>query len=345
MSALSLARPFVALLLLVAAIAPLAASQTTFSEDFEGGSNIGGWRWGTGNESFSPLNGNPGAFLRDLTLFTAQPILRTAQPSGPTPFIGDYRSMNVTSVGIDLITLDKDFPVESNRWLTLMLIDDNGTPDLFGDDVGAYFVGDMLVPSAGVPIDAPAGWTSYDFEIDSQAAAMPPGWEGFTNGPPVPSWPDLMSDVDAVQFWYGVPGTIFLFDSWDVGTDNPRITTGTCQADLGSAGPGAMALSICGGVLASGQTAQLQLDGALPSTIVYYVIGLQANPTPFEGGVLVPVPILTVKAFFSDPAGSFSLTIPGGAGPIDAVLQAVSPDGSLPGGYALSNALQVEFLP
>jgi hypothetical protein len=63
--------------LLLALTATTTPAQLTFSEGFEGGSNEGGWAWGTGNETISPLNGNPGAFLKDLTLSSFLPTVAT----------------------------------------------------------------------------------------------------------------------------------------------------------------------------------------------------------------------------------------------------------------------------
>ena len=84
---------------------PAASTQTTVSEGFSGGSNQGEWSWGTGNQSISPLNGNPGAFLQDLTLFTAHPILAPAAMGPPTAWEGNFRDRGVTSVGVDLLSL------------------------------------------------------------------------------------------------------------------------------------------------------------------------------------------------------------------------------------------------
>ena len=53
-----------------------------------------------------------------------------------------------------------------------------------------------------------------------------------------------------------------------MGADNARISAGECPQDLGFSGPGSASLSICGDVLATGKSAQLQLDGVLPSTVV-----------------------------------------------------------------------------
>jgi hypothetical protein len=211
---------------LVTLAAPALAASSEFVEEFEGGSNVGGWAWGTGGESFSPLNGNPGAFLQDLTLVSCCPMLITAVQGGPSPFTGDYRAMGVTSVGVDLVTLDADFGV-SGRPLTAILWNDNGTPANQNDDWGAYFIGDKDLPNPGVPIDGrtPAGWTSYDFEVDAASDAAPPGWTLFGGH----TWSELVTDVDALGFYYGIPGQIYLIFAWDVGADNARIQFPDCN--------------------------------------------------------------------------------------------------------------------
>jgi hypothetical protein len=336
-------RPIFALMALLLT-APVAMSQDTVVEGFDGGSNQGNWAWGTTNQSISPLNGNPGAYLQDLTLFTAQPILGT-HTDAPSVFTGDFRERRVTSMGVDLITLNKSFAVESNRRLTLVLLDDNGTPADPNDDRGAYFVGEKVVPDAGVPLDTPAGWATFDFAVDVQSSTMPNGWQPISFGAPFISWADLMSDVDIVEYWSGPPGTIYLFDSWDVGADNFRITTETCQLDLGFGGPGNMQMAVCGDTLATGGTADLTIEGAPASSPIFLFIGVTSTPTPFFSGTLVPIPWLIIVTVPSDVNGSFTSALLGGGGPATVIIQGVVPDASLPGGVGMSNALQIEILP
>jgi len=119
----------------------------------------------------------------------------------------------------------------------------------------------------------------------------------------------------------------------------------SCQTDLGFGGPGTLALSLCGEGLASGQTSDLSLTGALPNAAVTFFLGLANDPTPFKGGTLVPLPVLVSVTVQADGAGEFSAPVPGGGGPVTFFIQAVSPDGALPGGFAISNALQVDVLP
>ena len=118
-----------------------------------------------------------------------------------------------------------------------------------------------------------------------------------------------------------------------------------CQTDLGHAGPGTLAMQICGDPLATGGSATLSLNGAPAFATVLLAVGLQDLPTPFAGGTLVPVPVLQVFAVPADGAGWVQIHVPGGGGPVTVYLQAAVVDGSLFGGWALSNALAVELLP
>ena len=224
-----------------------ASAQVAFVETYEEGNNRGGWSWGTGNEGIVALNGNPGAYLQDLTLSTFTPGASTA-PGEYSQFVGNYRGRGVSSVGIDLVILDTGFPINpSSRPLTLILYNDNQTPEDFEDDWGAWFVGPDPIPSPGVTMFLGAGWNSYDFVVPSQETATPTGWEFFDcsdqtidcvitpsgqTPPGANDWNDLMTNVDVVEFHYGIPGTISLLNNWDVGLDNPRISSQQLAGDL-----------------------------------------------------------------------------------------------------------------
>ncbi|MHC5023555.1 MAG: hypothetical protein ACYTGG_06535 [Planctomycetota bacterium] len=205
-----------------------APAGNTFVEGFEDGTNEAGWTWGTGNELIVPDFGNPGAYLTDTTLITFTPIASTGLGFS-SEFTGNYRQRGVISVGIDLIIFDANLDY-GNRPLTLILYNYNGTPFNFDDDFGAFFVGDKDVPDpGGAPGVTPAGWTDFDFAVQSQATTTPPGWTTFRfDGGPAgdPTWNELMLDVDEVDFQYGIPGQIYVINSWELGMDNPRITEG-----------------------------------------------------------------------------------------------------------------------
>ncbi|MFT7461964.1 MAG: hypothetical protein ACI9EF_000298 [Pseudohongiellaceae bacterium] len=117
-----------------------------------------------------------------------------------------------------------------------------------------------------------------------------------------------------------------------------------CQTDLGFGGPGTSQLSVCGDALASGGQADLSLTGALPGASIWYVLGQNNNPLPFKGGQLLPVPILGLVTATADGNGDHQIAaLPGGGGPFTLYVQAVSIDAAQPFGFALSNALALEF--
>ncbi len=115
-----------------------------------------------------------------------------------------------------------------------------------------------------------------------------------------------------------------------------------CQTDLGFGGPGVAELMLCGGNLSAGTFAELTLTDAAPNAMAFLVVGLSNNPTPTKGGMLVPVPVLSISNVTTD--GNGALTIPniaGGAGPLTAYVQVAIIDGSQQFGFDFSNALEV----
>lgn len=203
------------LCLAAAFAAPAFADQ--FVETFAGGSNVGGWTYYAPFETIEDSGGNPGAYLRAEGLDTYAPQPRTA---GDSLFTGDYRALNVQSLGIDLATFYVDFSA-AGRPCALLLHSDNGTPGDVDDDWAAYTLG-ADVPEPG------DGWRSYDFVVPSQEITWPDGWSSVQFGPnsPTPNWSALMADVATVGFFYGDPTYFFIFQMWQLGLDNPRVTWG-----------------------------------------------------------------------------------------------------------------------
>jgi hypothetical protein len=210
-------------------MAQAAEVRVTTVETFETGTNEGRWIWGTGKEYFVESNGNSGRYLRDSSLVDYIPRASTSF-GFQSVFTGDYRNRNVASVGIDMAVGFVSGNV-SGRKATLILLNDNGTPNDLRDDWGAFTVTDLPIPPTGV-----AGitgendilqWASYDIPIPSQSANMPDGWSWISrnyvrrNG----SWTRLMGDVDHVGFILGDPAQRYPLLAWDVALDNPRITT------------------------------------------------------------------------------------------------------------------------
>jgi hypothetical protein len=205
-------------LLLTAALH--AGAQMQYVETFESASNEDRrFTYGSPGEFVDETGGNSGKFLHapDLDTFAPQPGTLWGEDS---PFVGDYRARGVTSVGVDLQLFHVDFSAEE-RPLSLMLVSDNGTLDDFEDDWAAYFIGNQNIPLEG------EGWRSYDFAIPSQSSTLPSGWRtrplGSTS-PAEPSWNDLISNVSQLRFFYGEPENFYIFQVWDVGMDNVRIT-------------------------------------------------------------------------------------------------------------------------
>jgi hypothetical protein len=204
---------------LALALAAAPALAETFTETFDGGSNVGGWTFGTGNEVIEAGGGNPGAYLHDTFVDTFAPQPRTSQPS---IFTGDLRQLGVSRIGIDLITFSVDFSAEG-RPLTLMLISDQGTPANFDDDWAAYFMGPSNIPLPG------EGWISYSFDVPSQETSLPAGWATVAFGPsspPEPDWNQVITNVAELRFFYGDPTMFFIFQGWNLGLDNPTISYG-----------------------------------------------------------------------------------------------------------------------
>ena len=76
------------------------ATEVIYRETFESGTNVSGWTWGTGSEDILENDGNPGRYLRENYLVTFTP--RASTDFGiQSVFTGDYRTRNVSSVGIE----------------------------------------------------------------------------------------------------------------------------------------------------------------------------------------------------------------------------------------------------
>jgi hypothetical protein len=215
---------------LAAGWAQAAEVRVTTTETFESGtSNEGRWFWGTGYEHFVESNGNPGRYLRDSTLVTYIPRASTSF-GVQSVFTGDYQARNVVSVGIDMAIPYVSGNV-TGRKVTLILLNDNGTPYDLYDDWGAFTVTNLPIPPTGVAgvmgTNDILQWTSYDIPVPSQSATLPEGWSWISRNyvRRSGSWARLMRDVDHVGFNLGDPSLRYPLLAWDVALDNPRITT------------------------------------------------------------------------------------------------------------------------
>ena len=205
------------------------AVQVTTTVTFDTGTNAGNWTWGTGSEVFVDSGGTHGRYMRETYLVTFTPRAST-DFGGQSIFTGDYRGRKVASVGIDMAIPSVNGGV-AGRTVTLILLNDNGTPDDLGDDWGAFYVTDRPIPPTGIAGFGGEGeilqWASYTIQVPAQSQSLPEGWSWISrnylrrNG----SWARLMRDVDHVGFIMGDPAQIYPLFNWDVALDNPRITT------------------------------------------------------------------------------------------------------------------------
>jgi hypothetical protein len=213
---------------------PLEATEPgIFVETFDSRRNEGGWSFYTPDRPIiEEEGGNTGGYLHDDGVVSFAPHPGTAL-GVESIFTGNYRDRKVTSLGIDLRCIDYEYDI-TTRYLTLMLMNDNGTPLDPEDDWGAYIVGPTKLPSKYVAwlsstITNEPGWVSYDFEIQSQTGSLPEGWVFFRNESgaattPGGSWKQLMENVSYIQYYYGDPILYYILQSFDLGLDNPRIT-------------------------------------------------------------------------------------------------------------------------
>ena len=189
-----------------------AGKQTvTFVEDLEDGLRDGGWTFGAGfSETIPTDGGNPGAYIRNsfVDSFAAQP--HTLTGFRRTIFHGDYRSRNVSLLGIDLALFSIDFSAQQ-RPLSLILS---------SGDCKIFTIG-------GPPTPMPNGkWKRYRFRVPSGRATMPLKWSildcpGRSDDE---AWNEVITDVLEVRYFTGNPTDFFIFQVWDIGMDNMSLT-------------------------------------------------------------------------------------------------------------------------
>lgn len=288
--------------------------------------NLGGWTYGPPNV-FETTGGNPDGWLHQPVTDTFAPQVRTTEPG--SPFGGDYRARNVTSIGVDLITISTQFP--ASRECTLILD---------GGGLQVYWLGTELVPQPG------KGWKSFDFAIDAQSTSIPAGWFA-PAGEQDAAWNTVIQDVTKVTFFYGDPQFFYIFDQWNVGIDNPRIETTGFFVNLGKALAGLYGNPVLNitGTLEPGDPITFQLSNALENTPAYLFVGLAEVNLPFKGGTMVPAvtaPLGFNLAFGTNGLGEFTLPAvwPGGLPPALSIwLQFWMLDPAGPSGVSASNAV------
>jgi hypothetical protein len=203
-----------------------------FQETFSFGSNEGNWGFDCATDLIEDRGGNPGAFLHIRNLETFAPLPRTCGGE-PSVFTGDYRKAGVSALSVDFKTFSVSFTTEE-RPMTVVLINHAGTPSDPSDDLYVFYVSDDNIPAPA----ARRGWRHYQFEIPSDLTTLPyprstgegrPGWAAAVAEMFVPAedpdavWNTVIQDVNQVIFWWHDPRFFAIFQSWDVGMDNPAI--------------------------------------------------------------------------------------------------------------------------
>lgn len=140
---------------------------------------------------------------------------------------------------------------------------------------------------------------------------------------------------------------LFYNGNWVIRACTEDVAPQVCQQSLGLAGPGNLAISLCGGNLSTGTTATFAINNATPNVSALLFVSTTLSPTfvPQLFGVLCPLPVLLTVSL---PTGTGNLAIPGvpgGGGPATVYAQAISPDPSQIKGWEISNCLQIVLLP
>ena len=145
-------------------------------------------------------------------------------------------------------------------------------------------------------------------------------------------WLDVLAFTSSLD---GTPGRVLL---------NHVLLSAWKDFGHGLAGSFGIPRLVGQGTLKAGSPGWLKLTRANPSKLAVLFIGATANPTPFKGGVLVPVPPSLMFTLFTSPTGtinvgwsSWKLMPPG----TDWFFQYGVVDSAAPAGASLSNALRL----
>lgn len=129
---------------------------------------------------------------------------------------------------------------------------------------------------------------------------------------------------------------------WNLGP----VLDGVCQPDVGFGGPGDARLQACGDALSTGSSVDLEVHGAAPNRLVFFLGAPTLQPTCLFGLDVAPFPVEIVQTAMADGAGNAVLgPIAGGGGPLPYYVQAAYADPSLPLGFGATNAVRLDLLP
>jgi len=105
------------------------------------------------------------------------------------------------------------------------------------------------------------------------------------------------------------------------------------------------ALDACG-LLDSGNSADLRLRNAPPNALTLTFASLSASQQPTSGGTLLPnLGSSVIVTLNTDANGEWSIPVPGGSGPLTAIVQNLQADPNASFGVGFSNAIRLIFQP
>jgi len=170
------------------------------------------------------------------------------------------------------------------------------------------------------------------------------------------SWTDLhgylpasFSGSLALGIWHAPDGTTYVVGQANEPGSHPRavmwMKAPPVWTNLGFAlaGAGGTPSLVGSGTLATASGGSLTLSNAAPSAISMLFTSLSGNPTPFKGGLLVPLPAILTLALATSAGGSIALpwpSWPAGLSGLGIHFQFGIQDAGGPQGVALSNALR-----
>ena len=160
--------------------------------------------------------------------------------------------------------------------------------------------------------------------------------------------PDLEGTHDVAVFDVDGDGDLDMILGRCTGTDFWRNDSvpATCQTSIGFAGPGDARMTLCGGDLSTGTTAELRIENLVPLTPTFIAFSAAVNPTPLFGGTIVTIPALVVVEVSANDNGNVVLPgFPGGGGPATIFAQALGFDPNEAGLFEISDALKIDLLP
>ena len=131
-------------------------------------------------------------------------------------------------------------------------------------------------------------------------------------------------------------------DNLVVNTETPTGPSNLVDLGFGTVGGNGLIpnLTMCG-ALGVGEMGDIVLSRAASSTPAILVLSDQANPVPYKGGMLAPLPFLFLLPLGTDANGEIILTAGGLVGPFDLVMQYVVFDVGGTNNAALSNAISI----